>query len=161
MRGSRPNISIAKKSNLVILALAMLALALLVLGCSSSATTTTTAAPSGTTAPAGGGTTAPTTTAGGAYGGGSPTTTAAAAAGNAVSIANFAFSPASITVKVGDQVTWTNNDSTTHTVTADDNSFSSGDLAPGATFSFTFTKAGTFPYHCSIHTSMKGTVVVQ
>jgi plastocyanin len=150
VRGSRLNTSVRRRFPVLILAVAVLALALLALGCSSSTTTTTTAAaPSATTAPAGGGTTGPATTAGGA------------AAGNAVSIANFAFSPTSITAKVGDKVTWTNNDSTTHTVTADDNSFSSGDLAPGASFSFTFTKAGTFPYHCSIHSSMKATVVVQ
>jgi plastocyanin len=110
---------------------------------------------------------------GGLYGGGSPTTTAATpgttqtpasgtgGAGAQVTLSNFAFAPAMITVKVGDSVTWTNKDSTTHTVTADDKSFASGDLANGATFSFTFAKAGTFPYHCSIHPSMTGTVVVQ
>ena len=130
-----------------LLGMTLLALALLALGCGGSSSTTTTTAPSGTTA----GTTAAT----------SATTSAGGGGANAVSIANFAFSPASITVKVGDSVTWTNNDSTTHTVTADDNSFSSGDLAPGATFSFTFSKAGTFAYHCSIHPSMTGTVVVQ
>ena len=130
-----------------LLGMALLALALLALGCGGSSSTTTTIAPSATTA----GTTAAT----------SATTSAGGGGANAVSIANFAFSPASITVKVGDSVTWTNNDSTTHTVTADDNSFSSGDLAPGATFSFTFPKAGTYAYHCSIHPSMTGTVVVQ
>jgi plastocyanin len=89
------------------------------------------------------------------------TSTGGAAVGNAVSIAGFAFSPASSTIKVGDKITWTNKDSTTHTVTADDGSFNSGDLATGATFSFTFTKAGSHAYHCSIHPSMKATVVVQ
>jgi plastocyanin len=150
MREFRTKMSIHAPAPMVMLVLALTALTLLALGCSSSTTTTTTAAaPSGTTAPAGGGTTGPATTAGGA------------AAGNAVTIASFAFTPASITVKVGDKVTWTNNDSTAHTVTADDTSFTSGDLAQGASFSFTFTKAGTFPYHCSIHPSMKAAVVVQ
>ena len=57
-------------------------------------------------------------------------------------------------------VTWTNNDATTHTVTADDGSFNSGNIAPGGKFSHTFSTAGTIAYHCSIHTSMKAKVVV-
>ena len=89
-----------------------------------------------------------------------PSAAASAATGSAVSIANFSFQPATITVAVGTTVTWTNNDSTGHTVTADDGSFKSGTLAPGATFSQTFTAAGTFAYHCSIHSSMKATVIV-
>jgi len=79
---------------------------------------------------------------------------------NAVDIKNFAFSPSTLTVKKGDSVTWTNNDSTTHTVTSSGN-FDSGQLAPGKTFSHTFSEAGTFSYGCSIHPSMKGTVTVQ
>jgi plastocyanin len=135
-----------------VLALVLLAVALLALGCGSSSTTTTTAPAGTTTAPA---------TAGSGTTGATTATTGSPGAGNAVTIAGFAFSPASLTVKVGDAVTWTNNDSTTHTVTADDGSFSSGDVAPGATFSFTFKKAGSFGYHCSIHPSMTATVVVQ
>lgn len=84
---------------------------------------------------------------------------APAAGGMAVSIAGFAFSPAALTVKVGDTVTWTNNDSTTHTVTGPD--FESGPLAPGKTFSHKFTAAGTFDYHCSIHPNMTGSITVQ
>lgn len=80
---------------------------------------------------------------------------------NKVSIQGFAFNPSSITVSVGTTVTWTNNDSVTHTVTSDTGAFSSGNLNPGQTFSHTFNQAGTFAYHCSIHTSMHGTVVVQ
>ena len=80
--------------------------------------------------------------------------------GMTVSIANFSFQPATIAVPVGATVTWTNNDTTGHTVTADDGSFKSDTLAPGATFSHTFAAAGTFAYHCSIHTSMTGTVTV-
>ena len=79
---------------------------------------------------------------------------------NTVDIKNFAFSPVALTVKKGDSVTWTNNDSTTHTVTSSGN-FDSGQLAPGKTFSHTFSEAGTFSYGCSIHPSMKGTVTVQ
>ena len=80
---------------------------------------------------------------------------------NAVTISNFAFSPASITVPVGTKVTWTNQDSATHTVTADDGkSFDSKGVAQGATYSFTFTTAGTFAYHCAVHPDMKATVIV-
>lgn len=85
----------------------------------------------------------------------------AAAAGNAVSIANFAFNPAKISVGTNTTITWTNNDAAGHTVTADDGSFDSKTLAPGATFSQTFTKPGTFTYHCAIHSSMTATITVQ
>lgn len=81
---------------------------------------------------------------------------------NTVNIINFSFQPGSLTVKAGDTVTWVNNDSTTHTITSDNGAFtSSGNLAPGDKYQFTFTKAGTYPYHCSIHPSMTATVTVQ
>jgi plastocyanin len=89
-----------------------------------------------------------------------PSAAAPATAATAVTIMNFAFSPASISVPVGSTVTWTNQDSTAHTVTADDGSFDSGSLAPGATFSQAFDTPGTFAYHCNIHSSMHGTVTV-
>jgi plastocyanin len=83
------------------------------------------------------------------------------AADQAVAIGGFAYSPASITVSVGDTITWTNNDPQTHTATADDASWNSGNIAGGGgTKSVTFTTAGTFPYHCAIHSSMTGTVTV-
>ena len=66
-------------------------------------------------------------------------------------IIDFGFDPASVSVKVGGSVTWTNTGATAHTVTADDGSFDSKSLASGATFSQTFAKAGTFAYHCAIH----------
>ena len=78
----------------------------------------------------------------------------------AVAIKDFSFQPASISVAVGSTVTWTNNDTTGHTVTADDGSFDSGTVAPGATFSHTFDTAGTFTYHCNIHPSMTATITV-
>jgi len=84
-------------------------------------------------------------------------------ASNAVSIDNFAFSSKSITVKVGTTVTWTNKDSVAHTVTADSPSSdapASGNIASGDTYTFTFNKAGTYAYHCSIHTDMTGSVTV-
>ena len=102
--------------------------------------------------------------------GNTPTATATSSGpAMAVSITTsgtFAFSPASITIKVGTTVTWTNTTSVPHTVTSDDGStFDSGINTPiaasGGTFSFTFTKAGTFTYHCQIHPFMKATVIVQ
>ena len=81
---------------------------------------------------------------------------------NTVYIQNFAFNPTNLTVKVGTTVTWINQDSTTHTVTSDNGAFqSSGNLNQGTNYTFTFTKAGTYPYHCSIHPNMKGTILVQ
>ena len=91
----------------------------------------------------------------------SQTATTVPAAKNQVNIANFAFSPATITVKVGDSVNWTNKDSMGHSATADDNSWDSGVLAQGESKSIIFSKAGTFKYHCSVHPNMHGTVVVQ
>ncbi len=78
-----------------------------------------------------------------------------------VTIKNFSFSPATLTVKSGTKVTWTNNDTAPHTVTSDSgNQLNSSTLSPGQSFSYTFTDAGTIDYHCAIHPSMKGTVVV-
>jgi LPXTG-motif cell wall-anchored protein len=77
-----------------------------------------------------------------------------------VSIADFSFSPASITVGVGETVTWSNNGPSDHTVTAEDGSFDSGTMADGDSFAHTFSQAGTFAYVCAIHDEMKGTVVV-
>lgn len=81
---------------------------------------------------------------------------------NAVTIQNFAFLPGDITVKKGTTVTWTNKDSTTHTVSETDGRKgpSSGNLNPGGTYSFTFNEAGTFKYRCDIHPDMLGTVTV-
>ncbi len=80
---------------------------------------------------------------------------------NSVSIKDFMFSPESITVKKGTTVTWTNQDGTSHTVTADSGTGpDSGTLANGKSYSFTYNTAGTFMYHCNFHSEMKGTVVV-
>jgi plastocyanin len=77
-----------------------------------------------------------------------------------VSIKNMAFNPGSLSVTAGATVTWTNSDTTIHTVTADDGSFNSGSIAIGATYSKVFNTAGTFSYHCTIHPEMTGKVVV-
>ncbi|WP_369805125.1 cupredoxin family copper-binding protein [Mycobacterium sp. IS-836] len=90
----------------------------------------------------------------------SATGSPAAAAGDEVSIDNFAFAPATLTVKVGSTVTWTNRDEEPHTVAASDGSFHSPGMGTGATFSHTFPTAGKFDYVCSIHPMMHGTVVV-
>jgi plastocyanin len=81
---------------------------------------------------------------------------------NAVTIQNFAFSPSSITVKKGTKVTWTNKDSVAHTVNETDGKTgpNSSDVNPGSSYSFTFNSPGTYHYHCAIHPSMLGTVVV-
>ena len=76
-------------------------------------------------------------------------------------ISGFKFVPDTVTVAIGTTVTWTNQDSTNHTVVADDGSWKSEKLAKDATFSFTFDKAGTYTYKCNIHTSMKGTIIVK
>ena len=90
-----------------------------------------------------------------------PASEAPAAGGSTVSIKNFAFNPASITVAAGTTVVWTNDDTTGHTVTADDGSFDSKTIDAGGTFSQTFAAAGSFTYKCTIHSSMTATVVVQ
>jgi plastocyanin len=84
------------------------------------------------------------------------------AAGASVTIANFAFDPAEITVPVGTTVTWTNQDDVPHTVTSDDKkTFGSAGLDTGDTFQFRFTKPGTYGYFCSIHPMMTGKVIVK
>jgi len=80
---------------------------------------------------------------------------------NTVTMAGMAFSPGTITVSAGTTITWKNNDNMAHTVTADDNSFDSGNIGAGGSYSRTFSVAGTFNYHCTIHAGMNGKVVVQ
>ena len=89
-----------------------------------------------------------------------PGSTSVPAATVTVTIDNFAFSPATLDVAAGTTVTWTNKQDVTHTVTADDGSFDSGNIASGDTFSHTFDSAGTIAYHCAIHPTMKASIVV-
>ena len=79
---------------------------------------------------------------------------------NEISIQGNAFSPDNLSIKVGDTVTWINNDSYAHTVKASKSEFDSGNMASGAKFSFTFDKEGTYDYICGIHTFMTGKIVV-
>jgi plastocyanin len=95
-----------------------------------------------------------------------PATPAPAAAGQtgAIAIKDFAFTPAILTVAPGTTVTWTNLDGAAHAIASDAGSplsFASGSLAQGASYQFTLSQPGTYTYHCSIHPSMKGTIVVQ
>jgi plastocyanin len=90
----------------------------------------------------------------------SVTAPAAPVTGDAVSIDNFAFVPATLTVRVGSTVTWTNHDEEPHTVAASDGSFHSPGMGSQATYSHTFPTAGKFDYICSIHPFMHATVVV-
>jgi plastocyanin len=78
-----------------------------------------------------------------------------------IGISDFAFDPTALAVPVGATVTWVNDGPSTHTVTANGGSFDSGNLAQGGTFSQTFSESGEFPYHCSIHEGMAGTIIVQ
>lgn len=86
--------------------------------------------------------------------------TAHAANDTSVTISDFQFTPATITIHVGDTVTWTNHGPSAHTATANDGSFNTGVLQKGHSASHTFTTAGTFTYICQIHPFMHGTVVV-
>jgi plastocyanin len=82
--------------------------------------------------------------------------------GVAIKMANIAFDPKDVTVKVGQKITWTNDDSTDHNVTADSGAdFKSKDFGNGATFEFTPDKAGTIKYECTIHPGMTATITVQ
>ena len=90
-----------------------------------------------------------------------PTNTAATIQVGARTLGSSAYSPSPLTITVGSTITWTNADTLTHTVTSDTGAFDSSSIAPGAKFSFTFQNKGTFPYHCSPHPSMVGSVVVQ
>ena len=94
---------------------------------------------------------------------GSPSVTAndQSSAAAAVTIDNFSFGPQTLTVSVGATVTWTNHDDIPHTVVSTDGVFKSKVRDTDEKFSYTFTKAGTYPYFCSVHPKMTGKIVVQ
>ncbi len=94
-----------------------------------------------------------------------PTATTSTGGGNQVSIVEnngvYSFSPATLTITKGTTVTWTNKSDAPHTVTSDNSAFTgSGNLSESQTFQMTFTTAGTYTYHCSIHSYMKATITV-
>ncbi|SVE31573.1 uncharacterized protein METZ01_LOCUS484427, partial [marine metagenome] len=82
---------------------------------------------------------------------------------HSVNIQSMAFSPNTITIQVGDSITWTNQDSFSHTATSTSGpvSFDSGTLSNSATFTFTFTTPGTYQYKCNFHSSMTATIIVE
>jgi plastocyanin len=95
---------------------------------------------------------------------GSPSVTATdqpSATNAEVKIDNFVFGPETITVPVGATVTWTNKDDIPHTSVSTEGVFKSKVLDTNEKFSYTFDKAGTYPYYCTIHPKMTGKVVVQ
>lgn len=82
---------------------------------------------------------------------------------NSVVIENSTFNPETITISRGSVVSWENKDSLAHQINSDGDlsDFASGLIDQNGKFSFTFDKAGTFKYHCSIHPEMKGNVIVK
>jgi plastocyanin len=80
---------------------------------------------------------------------------------NSRTLGSNAYKPNPLTIAKGTAVRWTNDDTIVHTSTSDTGVFSSGNVQPGDHFDFTFQDSGTFPYHCTIHPGMVGTVVVQ
>ena len=110
-----------------------------------------------------GGSAGPSSAGGGSPASSSTTTTTGSPASSAdtIAIRNFSFSPSSITVAPGATVTITNKDQVAHTVTAPDGKFDTGNIAPGQSETFTAPNtAGTYPYVCSIHQYMTGTLHV-
>jgi plastocyanin len=94
--------------------------------------------------------------------GAAPSTGGSSGTSSAITIDNFKFSPATLQAKNGAGVKVTNDDSTAHTVTADDgHSFDSGNVDSGGSKTITAPAAGTYSYHCTIHPFMKGKLVVQ
>jgi len=90
------------------------------------------------------------------------TSSSSSGGGVAIKMQNIAFDPKAVTVKVGQKVTWTNDDSTDHNVTADSGAdFKSDNFGKGSTFEFTPDKAGTIAYECTLHPGMKATITVQ
>ena len=82
-------------------------------------------------------------------------------AANEVWMQGTKFTPATRTVAVNTTVTWINTDGFNHNVVSDSSLFNSGNIAGGASFSHTFTLAGTYPYTCTLHSNMTGTIIVQ
>ena len=130
----------------------VLVLAGVIAGCSDGGSPTVDATASSTTTAAAG--------SGGA--GGATTTTAAGASVNTnkIDAKDFTFTPAAVTVAAGTLVQWKNGDDAPHAIADDGGAFNAAPVNPGGTFSQRYPTAGTFPYHCTIHPSMTGTVTV-
>jgi plastocyanin len=99
---------------------------------------------------------------GGGSGDNSAPAPSASGGGGSVTMKDIKFNPSTVNVKVGDTVTWTNDDSVGHDVTGDGfKSGSAGDIQGGGTYKHKFAKAGTFKYRCTVHPGMEGEVVVK
>lgn len=140
---------------LPVLAFSLFALLALSACASSTGGTAAPAATAPTPAPAG---SAP---AGSPAAGGGGCTTSSEEGAAQVGIENFTFSPGDVTAAVGETITWTNEDSAPHTATLDDGACDTGNIAQGSTAGLVFDAAGTYPYHCTIHPNMKGTITIQ
>ena len=93
--------------------------------------------------------------------GGGPACAENAGAGQvAVAVKDFAFGPSDITAKVGQTITFTNGDTAPHTATLDDGTCTTGTISPSAADGLVFNAVGTYPFHCKIHSNMKGTITV-
>jgi plastocyanin len=90
-----------------------------------------------------------------------PRVTGENASGTEIRVDNFTFAPDTLTVPVNSTVTWVNKDDIPHVIASNDGVFKSKALDTDQKYSYTFTKAGTYPYYCSIHPKMVGKVVVQ
>lgn len=90
-----------------------------------------------------------------------PATPSGGVAADAIDIEDFSYKPKDAVVKVGQKIVWTNQDTAPHDVVADDGSFESETLEQGDEFAYTAEKAGSFPYICSIHPTMKATLTVE
>ncbi len=91
-------------------------------------------------------------------------TPASPAVPDVITVKNFAFSPETLTVRTGTTVTWVNQDEAVHQIDTDGGvpvTFTSPSLDKGASYEFTFTRPGTYAYHCTIHPAMKGTIIVE
>ncbi len=132
----------------------LLVAALVVAACGSDPTPSTSSGPAASAAASEGASAAPSAAAGACE-------VVEAVDGTPVRIAGFAFEPASVTVKVGGAVTWTNEDTAGHTATLDGGSCGTGTLQKGESGSIRFDAPGEYPYLCSIHPRMTGTVVVE
>lgn len=138
---------------ITLLALLLIAGALALAGCGGGGGKTSSG---GSTSSGGAGTSASTTGSSGGAGG------STAGGVVAVKMQNIAFAPSTVTVKVGQKITWTNEDSVPHNVTSQSGEkIASPTFGKGGTFSFTPTKAGTISYVCTIHPGMNGTIVIK
>ena len=126
------------KKHLILVLVALAGVMVMVAGCTSSSNTSPSPANSTVTS----------------------TASTSTASQNPVAIQNYAFSPSTLTIQKGANVTWTNYDSVQHHVVSDSSAFSSPLLNKGDTYTHQFNNTGSFSYICSIHPYMKGTIVV-